>query len=244
MTRIFSAFLAAGLVWGGAGLADTLDFSGLPSGNLGTSVSVGGATIEGIGGDTISNQSDQYFQNAGGAVCAQRGSGDNCRGDMNIRFSGKVKKLSFSSAGVQAGDRATIVLYRGKTVVGSTGFSWNGKVNLATYGKVTRIKIEYEGVEDGMAIGKFNFTPAAGRHKGDDKAAAKPELLALNDEASAPARDGGKSVGKRDSNGKDSGGGKDGGGKDGGGKGGGKDGGGKGGGKGGGEGKGSGNKGK
>jgi hypothetical protein len=197
MTRIFPAILTAALIWGGASLADTLDFTGLPGGNLGPSASVDGATLEGLGTSNIRNKSDQYFENAGGAVCAQKGSGDNCRGNMNIRFDSKVKKLSFFSAGHQAGDTATIVVYRGKNVVGSTGFSWNGKVNLAIYGKITRIKIEYEGVEDGMAIGRFNFTPVAAKRDRNDRTTTKPdaEVAAVAVPTGDSARAGGKSGG-------------------------------------------------
>lgn len=218
--------------------ADTLDFSGLPGGNLGSSVSVGGATLEGIGNSSIRNQSNQYFQNAGGSVCAQKGSGNNCRGDMNIKFNGKVKKLSFSSAGYQAGDTATIVVYRGKNVVGTTGFAWNGKVNLSAYKGVTRIKIEYEGVEDGMAIGKFNFTRVAGKRGNDALTGVRPGMLLAADIATP--RDGGHGGSAR-ADGKGNGGGKGGdgtgNGKGGDGKGGGKS-------AGGGEARGSGNKGK
>lgn len=157
MIRTLCALVAAAQFLAAAGAAATLDFTSLASGNLGASVTVGGVTFE--GNTALLNRSDTHFTDAGGAICAKRGSGPNCTGDMNIRFEGKVKKLRFNSAGYQAGDVATIVIYRGGEVVGSTGVASNGRIDLGIYKKITRIRIEYEGVEDGMAFGKFEFTP-------------------------------------------------------------------------------------
>lgn len=171
MTRAFIAILTAALLWGQSSRADTISFTGLAAGDLGTTASAGGVTFESP--TNLVNQSDQYFTSAGGAICASKGTGDNCRGTMTIKFNGKVNRLSFFSAGYQPGDGASIVVYRGANVVGTTGFSWNGKVNLGIYKRVTKIRIAYQGVEDGMAIGKFNFTRAAGKHAPDGKRRAR-----------------------------------------------------------------------
>ena len=160
MKRFLALFTAA-LLWGQSSLADTIDFTGLGAGDLGTIASAGGVTFESK--TNLANKSDQYFQNAGGAICASRGSGSNCKGNMTINFNGKVNRLSFSSADYQPGDGVSIVVYRGRNVIGSTGFSWNGKVNLGIYKRVTKIKLSYTGVENGMAIGKFDFTRVAAR---------------------------------------------------------------------------------
>jgi hypothetical protein len=171
MHRAFLFIVTAALLWGQTLVADTLDFTALPPGDLGTTTAVGGVTIDGTTG--LRNQSDQYFGTAGGAICASRGTGANCRGDMNIRFNGKVRKLGFSSAGYQAGDVATILVYRGKNLLGSTGVASNGRVNLSAFKNVTRVKIDYEGVEDGMAFGKFSFTRVTAKHGQRDAATPK-----------------------------------------------------------------------
>lgn len=176
MNRQFFALLSAALFSAGASFADTIDFTGLPAGNLGGTVSVGGVTIEGH--TSLRDESDDYFSGAGGAACASQGSGGNCRGTMNINFNGKVKKLSVNSAGYQAGDVGSILVYRGKNFLGSVGVASNGKVNLGAFGKVSRIKITYDGVEDGIAYGKFNFTRVAARHdKGGGAKPAEPEVV-------------------------------------------------------------------
>lgn len=156
MTRTFAALVTAALLFGQTSLADTINFTGLPAGDLGTTASAGGVTFE--SSTNLVNRSDQYFTGAGGAICASKGAGDNCKGNMTINFNGKVNRLSFFSADYQAGDSVGIVVYRGRNVIGSTGFGYNGKVNLGVYRKVTKIKLTYQGVGDGMAIGKFDFT--------------------------------------------------------------------------------------
>ena len=157
------AILTAVALCASASVADTLNFSGLPAGDLGGTLSTGGVTIEST--TNLVNMSDQYFSAAGGAICANKNGGNNCRGTMNIKFNGKVRALTFFSAGYQPGDGASIVVYRGAGVIGVSGFSWNGKVDLRVYGKITKIKISYTGVEDGMAIGKFDFTRVAANAK-------------------------------------------------------------------------------
>ena len=171
MTRAFFAILTAALIWGQSSRADTISFTGLAAGDLGTTASAGGVTFESP--TNLVNQSDQYFTSAGGAICASKGTGDNCRGTMTIKFNGKVNRLSFFSAGYQAGDSVGIVIYRGANVIGSSGFGWNGKVNLGIYRKVTKIRLTYQGVEDGMAIGKFNFTRATAKQAPDAKRLAR-----------------------------------------------------------------------
>src|SRR4051794_17853682 len=108
MPRAFLALFA--LFIATASAADTVDFTALASGDLGTSVAVSGVTFEST--TNLSNQSDQYFQAAGGAICASKGTGDNCRGNMTVNFNGKVKKLALSSAGHQSGDVGSILVYR------------------------------------------------------------------------------------------------------------------------------------
>jgi hypothetical protein len=164
MPRLPAALCAAVLLAGAPALSATLDFTGLAPGNLGGSISVGGVTIEGQG--SLLNLSDTYFTETGGAICAQQGTRANCRGNLTIRFDGKVRKVSLSSAGYQAGDVATIQVYRGGNLLGTTGVASNGRISLAIFKKITRIRIEYEGVEDGIAFGRVNFTPLATARQG------------------------------------------------------------------------------
>lgn len=147
--------------------ADTLDFTTLPPGSLGQTAATGGVSFDSP--TNLVNMSNQYFSAAGGAICASKGGTANCRGAFNMRFGGKVRGLTLASAGHQSGDVATIVVYRGANVVGSTGVAWNGKIDLRTYGKVTRIKIEYAGTGDGLAYGKVNFTRVTAKHKRADR---------------------------------------------------------------------------
>ena len=139
MTRAFIAILTAALLWGQSSRADTISFTGLAAGDLGTTASAGGVTFESatnlVNQSGQSDQSGQYFTSVGDAICASHGTGDNCTDTMTIKF--------------------------------------NGKVNLGIYRKVTKIRLTYQGVEDGMAIGKFNFTRAAGKHAPDGKRRAR-----------------------------------------------------------------------
>ncbi len=160
--KLLAGVLAATLAVTPA-LSDTVDFTTLPAGSLGTTASASGVTFDST--TNLVNTSDRYFASAGGSICASKGGTANCRGNFNMRFGGKVRGLTLFSAGHQAGDVATIVVYRGANVVGSTGVAWNGKIDLRTYGRVTRIKIEYAGTEDGLAFGKVNFTRATAKHK-------------------------------------------------------------------------------
>ena len=152
-----AAVLATALALGSQAGAETLDFTSLPAGNLGSTVSVGSVTIDSPG--SLNNRSDQFFPSAGGAICAQRGSNDNCKGTMTIKFASKVSRIKMSSAGYQPGDVGSLLLYRRGSLLGSTGVAWNGRIDLSNFKRVTRIKITYDGVEDGLAYGKIEFTP-------------------------------------------------------------------------------------
>lgn len=165
MQTTFAAVLAAALALGGQAGAETLDFTSLGAGDLGPSVSVGSVTIESP--TSLINRSDQYFESAGGAICAQKGSGDNCKGTMTIKFASKVSRIKMSSAGYQAGDVGSLVLYRRGSVLGSTGVAWNGRIDLSAFKGVTRIKITYDGVEDGLAYGKIAFRPVGSGKQAD-----------------------------------------------------------------------------
>jgi hypothetical protein len=145
MPRTPVALVAAAQFVAAAAFAATPEFTPLAFGNLGASVTPGGVTCE--GNTTLLVRSGTQCTDAGGATCAKRGRGTNCTGDMNIRFCGRVKKLWFHTAGYQAGDVATIRICRGGEMVGSTGVALNGRIGLGTYRKITRIRIEYEGVE-------------------------------------------------------------------------------------------------
>lgn len=163
--KLFAALTAICLtatpVW-----AETVDLTGLPPGDLGTAAAAGGVTFDST--TNLVNMSDQYFTATGGAICASKGtSTNNCRGAYNIRFGGKVSRINLSAAGYQPGDGVSLVMYRGKTVIGVSGASWNGKLDLSNFRRITRIKVTYDGVGDGMALGKLSFTRVAalgGKH--------------------------------------------------------------------------------
>jgi hypothetical protein len=169
MKSHFLSFAVAALLAAGSAGADTIDFTQLPDGDMGS----GAVTVDGVtfkGEQNLYNYSAAAFVGEGGGICSLDPIDYNCQNDMTVKFNGKVKKLSLASAAYDTGDSVTISAYRGKKFVGSTTVSSDGAINLAGLGRITKLEFDDNSTGAGLAFGKFKFRRLSTTAKHDDSA--------------------------------------------------------------------------
>ncbi len=156
MHSLSLAFAIVSLLAFGPAVADTVDFTKLPPGNLGTKrTTVDGVTFAGPKG--LFNSSSIHFPDNGGSICSFNPAAFNCENDMTIKFNGRVRRLTLAASGYDAGDQATVTAYRGKKVVGSVVLTSDQAINFKGAGRVTRLVVDDQGTGNGFGFGEFQF---------------------------------------------------------------------------------------
>jgi hypothetical protein len=137
-------------------LADTLDFTTLPQGSLGTTVLVfPQATITSFGTDIYVGASAIASE-----ICPLT-AGFNCQADMQVDFTAAVNSLSFVLAGYDSGDHVDINIFSGASLLGTIARESNGLVDLSAYSNITKLYFDDSSTGAGFSYDKFQFTVAS-----------------------------------------------------------------------------------
>lgn len=167
LTRVCAALivLCLGLA---QGVAATLNFDTLPSGQTTTPLSMPNVAIsESSGGALFVYHTGEFGMPAGGGVCALQ-SDFSCTGDVSLLFIGPVKNLKFKGLFATGTDRATIAAYAGDTLVTyavvSGGSEGEFDVDLSKASGITRLKItdRSDATSRGISFGGFGYDPDSG----------------------------------------------------------------------------------
>lgn len=142
--------------------AETLNFEGLPAGDLGTSVlNLPQAHIQSLGTTLFANSA---FTGTGGSICAAfhpTVDATSCASDLLITFSSAVSHLSLYTTGYDDGDSVTISAYAGSMLLDNRVITSDTAVDFSSLSGVTKLVFDDQSTGSGYAYGNFSFTLSA-----------------------------------------------------------------------------------
>lgn len=141
---------AVALTVGAPAGAATLDFSGLPAGQLGNPVLV-------LSNATLTSGGDDLFNIAGSGLCAFN-SAFNCEASLDVDFDAEVSNLSFEAFGFNDGDFVLAQAFSATdTLLDSIEIESNGLFGFGALAGISRLLLEDRSTGAGYAWNNFQF---------------------------------------------------------------------------------------
>jgi hypothetical protein len=135
--------------------AATLDFSGLPTGNLNTDV------LE-LSNATLTSGGDSLFNISGAGICALNSAAFNCQADLEVAFKSLVSNLSFQAFGFDTGDFVVASAYSATdALLASVNIAANGSFGFGGLGGIARIYLDDSSTGAGYSWNNFQFDETA-----------------------------------------------------------------------------------
>jgi hypothetical protein len=145
----------------GPASAATLDFSGVPTGDIGPVLEMAPyATFTST--NSLYNLSGfGHFLGEGGAICAYDAALFSCAVDMTMSFTTAVSNLMFESIGFVSGDNVQISAFNGASLLGTYALTTSNLVDLSSFGTITSLFFDDSSSALGASYGRFSFEVTA-----------------------------------------------------------------------------------